>query len=43
MRLSTRIAIVVGAVVPLLVGAAGWALVGLVGRDLHTQADHAAR
>ncbi|WP_405562766.1 sensor histidine kinase [Streptomyces sp. NBC_01180] len=39
MRLSTRIAIVVGAVVPLLVGAAGWALVGLVGRDLHTQAD----
>ncbi|MGW2413735.1 sensor histidine kinase [Streptomyces tubercidicus] len=39
MRLSTRIAIVVGAVVPLLVVAAGWVLVGLVGRDLHAQAD----
>ncbi|MFG2140863.1 sensor histidine kinase [Streptomyces sp. NPDC048650] len=39
MRLSTRIAIVVGAVVPLLVVAAGWVLVGLVGKDLHKQAD----
>ncbi|MGD3109544.1 sensor histidine kinase [Streptomyces sp. YGL11-2] len=39
MRLSTRIAIVVGAVVPLLVAASGWVLVGLVGRDLLAQAD----
>ncbi|MEU9113562.1 HAMP domain-containing sensor histidine kinase [Streptomyces sp. NPDC048483] len=39
MRLSTRIAIVVGAVVPLLVVASGWVLVGLVGKDLHAQAD----
>ncbi|MFJ9613884.1 sensor histidine kinase [Streptomyces noursei] len=39
MRLSTRIALVVGAVVPLLVVASGWLLVGLVSRDLHAQAD----
>ncbi|MGV4926857.1 HAMP domain-containing histidine kinase (plasmid) [Streptomyces sp. BHT-5-2] len=39
MRLSTRIALVVGAVVPLLVLASGWLLVDLVGRDLHAQAD----
>ncbi|WP_405776120.1 sensor histidine kinase [Streptomyces sp. NBC_00859] len=39
MRLSTRIALVVGAVVPLLVVASGWVLVGLVAKDLHTQAD----
>ncbi|UKY47548.1 sensor histidine kinase [Streptomyces inhibens] len=39
MRLSTRIAIVVGAVVPLLVVASGWVLVGLVTRDLRAQAD----
>ncbi|MEU8780243.1 HAMP domain-containing sensor histidine kinase [Streptomyces sp. NPDC048637] len=39
MRLSTRIALVVGTVVPLLVVASGWLLVQLVGRDLRTQAD----
>ncbi|MEU4847553.1 sensor histidine kinase [Streptomyces gilvosporeus] len=43
MRLSTRIAIVVGAVVPLLVLGAGWVLVGLVGNDLHAQADRRLR
>ncbi|MFJ9412592.1 sensor histidine kinase [Streptomyces sp. NPDC101227] len=43
MRLSTRIAIVVGAVVPLLVVAAGWVLVGLVTKDLHAQADQRLR
>ncbi|WP_328540346.1 sensor histidine kinase [Streptomyces sp. NBC_00344] len=39
MRLSTRIALVVGAVVPLLVLASGWVLVGLVSKDMHAQAD----
>lgn len=39
MKLSTRIAIAVGAVVPLLVLASGWLLVGLVTKDLHRQAD----
>ncbi|MBT2382465.1 HAMP domain-containing sensor histidine kinase [Streptomyces sp. ISL-11] len=39
MRLSTRIAIAVGAVVPLLVAASGWVLVSLVTKDLHAQAD----
>ncbi|MFG2827098.1 sensor histidine kinase [Streptomyces sp. NPDC048434] len=39
MRLSTRIALVVGMVVPLLVVLSGWLLVQLVGKDLRTQAD----
>ncbi|MCL7490714.1 HAMP domain-containing histidine kinase [Streptomyces sp. MCA2] len=39
MRLSTRIALVVGMVVPLLVVVSGWLLVQLVGKDLRTQAD----
>ncbi|MFI0153651.1 sensor histidine kinase [Streptomyces lydicus] len=39
MRLSTRIALVVGLVVPLLVAASGWLLVTLVAKDLRTQAD----
>ncbi|MFJ3229965.1 sensor histidine kinase [Streptomyces sp. NPDC086787] len=39
MRLSTRVAITVGAVVPLLVAVSGWVLVDLVARDLHAQAD----
>ncbi|MFE3549017.1 sensor histidine kinase [Streptomyces kronopolitis] len=39
MRLSTRIALVAGTVVPLLVVASGWVLVTLVGKDLRAQAD----
>ncbi|MGX1758606.1 sensor histidine kinase [Streptomyces lydicus] len=39
MRLSTRIALVVGMVVPLLVVVSGWLLVQLVGKDLRVQAD----
>lgn len=39
MRLSTRIALAVGVVVPLLVLASGWVLVRLVGRDVHTRTD----
>ncbi|MCZ4119565.1 HAMP domain-containing sensor histidine kinase [Streptomyces sp. H39-S7] len=39
MRLSTRIAIAVGVLVPLLVLASGWLLVRLVANDLHAQAD----
>lgn len=39
MRLSTRIAIAVGVIVPLLVLASGWLLVRLVANDLHAQAD----
>jgi two-component system sensor histidine kinase PrrB len=39
MRLSTRIALAVGVVVPLLVLASGWIMVRLVGRDVHAQAD----
>ncbi|MFE1764752.1 sensor histidine kinase [Streptomyces angustmyceticus] len=39
MRLSTRIALVVGMVVPVLVVVSGWLLVQLVGKDLRTQAD----
>ncbi|MGW7575601.1 sensor histidine kinase [Streptomyces sp. NPDC054765] len=39
MRLSTRIALVVGMVVPLLVVVSGWLLVQLVGKDLRTEAD----
>jgi two-component system sensor histidine kinase PrrB len=39
MRLSTRIALAVGVVVPLLVLGSGWVLIRLVDRDVHTQAD----
>ncbi|MGP3926844.1 sensor histidine kinase [Streptomyces sp. 8N616] len=39
MKLSTRIALAVGAVVPLLVLAAGWLLLRLVAADLHAQQD----
>ncbi|MFD9209404.1 sensor histidine kinase [Streptomyces sioyaensis] len=39
MRLSTRIALVAGTVVPLLLVASGWVLVTLVGKDLRAQAD----
>ncbi|WP_329139551.1 HAMP domain-containing histidine kinase [Streptomyces sp. NBC_01476] len=39
MRLSTRIALAVGAVVPLLVLASGWIMVRLVGDDVHRAAD----
>lgn len=39
LRLSTRIAIAVGVLVPLLVLASGWLLVRLVADDLHAQAD----
>jgi two-component system, OmpR family, sensor histidine kinase PrrB len=39
MRLSTRIALAVGVVVPLLVLGSGWVLLRLVGHDVHTQAD----
>jgi two-component system sensor histidine kinase PrrB len=39
MRLSTRIALAVGVVVPLLVLGSGWVLVRLVTRDAHAQAD----
>lgn len=39
MRLSTRIALAVGVVMPLLVLAAGWIMVRLVSHDVHAQAD----
>ncbi|WP_405649882.1 hypothetical protein [Streptomyces sp. NBC_01386] len=39
MRLSTRIALGVGATVPLLVLATGWLLLRLVATDLHHQQD----
>jgi two-component system sensor histidine kinase PrrB len=39
MRLTTRIALAVAVVVPLLVAGSGWILVRLVGRDVHTAAD----
>ena len=39
MRLSTRIALAVGVVVPLLVLASGWVLVHLVTRDVHKATD----
>ncbi|WP_225846653.1 sensor histidine kinase KdpD [Streptomyces sp. HPF1205] len=39
MRLSTRIALAVGVVVPLLVLASGWVMVRLVAHDVHTGAD----
>ena len=39
MRLSTRIALAVGVVVPVLVLAAGWLLFVLVARDLHAAQD----
>jgi two-component system sensor histidine kinase PrrB len=39
MRLSTRIALAVAVVVPLLVLGSGWIMVRLVGRDVHAQAD----
>jgi two-component system, OmpR family, sensor histidine kinase PrrB len=38
-RLSTRIALAVAVVVPLLVLASGWVLVRLVSRDVHAQTD----
>jgi two-component system, OmpR family, sensor histidine kinase PrrB len=43
MRLSTRIAIAVGCLAPLLVLAAGWLLLRLVGDDLHAQQDQHLR
>lgn len=39
MRLSTRIALAVGVLVPLLVIASGWIMVRLVAADVHRQAD----
>ncbi|SEN84361.1 two-component system, OmpR family, sensor histidine kinase PrrB [Actinacidiphila rubida] len=39
MRLSTRIALAVGVLVPLLVLASGWIMVRLVTRDVHAQSD----
>lgn len=39
MKLSTRVALAVGTVVPLLVLAAGVLLLQLVAQDLHTQQD----
>lgn len=39
MRLSTRIALAVAVVVPLLVLGSGWIMVRLVGRDVHAAAD----
>ncbi|HEY5834600.1 hypothetical protein [Streptomyces sp.] len=39
MRLSTRVALALGVVVPLLVLASGWIMVRLVGHDVHTAAD----
>ncbi|XES00373.1 hypothetical protein HEP87_59500 [Streptomyces sp. S1D4-11] len=39
MRLSTRIALAVGATVPVLVLATGWLLLRLVAADLHDQQD----
>ncbi|SFE10833.1 two-component system, OmpR family, sensor histidine kinase PrrB [Actinacidiphila alni] len=39
MRLSTRIALAVTVLVPLLVLASGWIMVRLVGHDVHAQAD----
>ncbi|MEE4542337.1 HAMP domain-containing sensor histidine kinase [Streptomyces sp. V4-01] len=39
MRLSTRIALAVGVLVPLLVLASGWIMVRLVAGDVHRQAD----
>jgi two-component system sensor histidine kinase PrrB len=39
MRLSTRIALAVGATVPILVLATGWLLLRLVATDLHNQQD----
>ena len=39
MKLSTRIALAVGATVPVLVLAAGWLLLLLVARDLHAEQD----
>jgi two-component system sensor histidine kinase PrrB len=39
MRLSTRIALAVGVLVPLLVLGSGWIMVRLVGHDVHSQAD----
>jgi two-component system sensor histidine kinase PrrB len=39
MRLSTRIALAVGVVVPLLVLASGWIMVRLVSGDVHRQGD----
>ncbi|MDQ0938810.1 HAMP domain-containing sensor histidine kinase [Streptomyces sp. V1I1] len=39
MKLSTRIALAVGATVPVLVLAAGWLLLQLVSRDLHAEQD----
>jgi two-component system sensor histidine kinase PrrB len=38
-RLSTRIALAVGATVPVLVLATGWLLLRLVAADLHDQQD----
>ncbi|MGH3313019.1 MAG: hypothetical protein ACRDP3_20945, partial [Streptomyces sp.] len=39
MKLSTRIALAVGVIVPVLVLAAGWLLFLLVARDVHTEQD----
>ncbi|MFJ2633004.1 sensor histidine kinase [Streptomyces sp. NPDC087422] len=39
MRLSTRIALAITVLVPLLVLASGWIMVRLVGHDVHAQAD----
>ncbi|MCF3964622.1 two-component sensor histidine kinase, partial [Streptomyces fuscigenes] len=43
MRLSTRLALAVGATLPLLVLASGWLLLQFVSRDLHREQDQHLR